>query len=255
MSVTEDQPTEPKNELVESYLRIRTAIGILAVLLPVVLFASQKLDAVIFAPSISEFYYTPMREVLVGTIGAIAVFLISYKGYPINEARAKGVWTERFLTDRRVSYWAAFGALGVAFFPTFTKIDIALGPDPLVYSFMSLKTAGQLHQISAILFFGALAIFCLSNFRRGEEKCAKDEKENAFYLKCGWVLVACIIALIIIGAVIKFKIWPEFETLADNRHLIFWVEAVGLLTFAVAWLRKGQAITTVPAALRQLVGL
>ena len=255
MSDAKNQSAEPKNDLVESYLRIRTAIGILAVLLPVALFASQFLEAVIFAPSISEFYYTPMREVLVGTIGAIAVFLISYKGYPINEARAKGAWTERFLSDRRVSYWAAFGALGVAFFLTFTKIDIALSPDPLMWSIMSLNTAGLLHQVSAIMFFGALGIFCLSNFRRGEEKTLDDKRENTFYFKCGVVLMACILALIVIGAIIKFEVWPDFEVFADHGHLIFWVETVGLITFAAAWLRKGQALTTVPAALRQLVGL
>lgn len=63
-----------KNMQVESYQRIRSAIGALAVLLPIVLFLSTGLESVQFVPSISEFYYTPAREILVGTIGAIAVF-------------------------------------------------------------------------------------------------------------------------------------------------------------------------------------
>lgn len=255
MDVAENQPADQKSDLVESYLRIRTAIGILAILLPVVLLLSQFLDTVIFAPSISEFYYTPMREVLVGTIGAIAVFLISYKGYPINDERAEGRWTEWFLTDRRVSYWAAFGALGVAFFPTFTEIEIQMDPDPLVYTFMSWKTAGYAHQASAILFFVALAIFCVSNFRRGSEDSDEDVKENKFYWRCGLALFACTIILIAIGWTLKNNQGTELAATISRLKLIFWVEAVGLAVFAAAWLRKGQAKTTAPAALRQFFGL
>ena len=219
------------------------------------LFISQFLNTVIFAPSISEFYYTPMREVLVGTIGAIAVFLISYKGYPVDEDRAKGHWTERWLTDRRVSYWAAFGALGVAFFPTFTNIDITLEPEPLVYAFISSDITGFFHQGSAVLFFVALGVFCVRNFRRGTENSEADKKENAFYWRCGMALFGCVIVLIIIGWTLKNNPDSNMASLIDRLKLIFWVEAIGLGIFAVAWLRKGQAKTTAPAAFRQFFGL
>lgn len=245
---------EKKDELVESYLRIRTAIGLLAVLLPIVLFASVGLKSVIFAPSISEFYYTPMSEVLVATIGGIAVFLISYKGYPINEDRAAGDWKERWLTDRRVSYWAAFGALGVAFFPTFTDLDVFLEPEPIAYTFISCTTAGYFHQASALLFFGALSIFCLSNFRRGETG-VPETGESKFYKWCGRVLLFCMVGLIIVGYILKQGNPPELADLITKSKAIFWIETVGLFAFAAAWLRKGQALSTVPSAVREFFGV
>lgn len=129
-----------------------------------------------------------------------------------------------------------------------------LDPEPLVYSALSYECAGLLHQMSAVLFFGALAIFCSSNFRRGEKNTADDKKENDFYKWCGRVLFACIVALGAIAVIISNENTKHFAVLLDDANVIFWVETIGLFTFAAAWLRKGDAKKTIPDAVRQFFG-
>lgn len=250
-------PTEDRNALVTSYLRVRTAVGALAILLPIMLSLSAILfDAVEFVPSISEFFFTPMREALVGTIGAIAVFLISYKGYPRDEKRALSNRAEHWFTDRRVSYAAAIGALGVASFPSRTDLDIVLSPEPLAFALMSIKAAGNLHTASAALFFAALAVFCLSNFRRGaarERRFLPGLTEDGFYRACGIILILCILALgfVFLGNSAGSQ---AIKDLLKSLRAIFWIETIGLITFAAAWLTKGKARQTVPLAFREMVG-
>jgi hypothetical protein len=55
-------------------------------------------------PSVSGYYYTPMRNIFIGTLCAIGVFLISYDGYD---------WPDRLITDL-----AGLCSICIAFFPT-----------------------------------------------------------------------------------------------------------------------------------------
>lgn len=72
----------PKTKLVISYLVLRKAIGYLGIALPFILvFGNMLLNKPGIQSSISSYYYTPMRDVFVGTMCAIAVFMMSYKGY------------------------------------------------------------------------------------------------------------------------------------------------------------------------------
>ncbi len=67
--------------------------------------------------SISSYYYTDMRDVLVGSLWAIGVFLFSYRGYDTLE----GPQLRRLFgtsTDFLASSLAGICAVGVAIFPT-----------------------------------------------------------------------------------------------------------------------------------------
>ena len=60
-------------------------VGGLGAALPVILLVGGFLDECCIRPSISAYYYSPspiLRGLLVGTLVAIAVFLICYKGHP-----------------------------------------------------------------------------------------------------------------------------------------------------------------------------
>jgi hypothetical protein len=102
-----------------SYLTLRKAIGIIGLLLPIVLIVGKILyfqDPGI-QDSISGYYYTDMRDVLVGSLCPIGVFLLSYKGYDA----PGGPRRRRLLgrsTDFLASSVAGIGAIGVALFPT-----------------------------------------------------------------------------------------------------------------------------------------
>jgi hypothetical protein len=72
----------PNSSLVLSYLGLRKAVGMIGIGLPVVLVLGKVLfDGAGIEPSISNYYYTVMRDVLVGSLCAIGVFLVSYRGY------------------------------------------------------------------------------------------------------------------------------------------------------------------------------
>ena len=102
-----DEINSPKNnheqQLVISYLTLRKAVGILGILLPVVLAIGVPIisNCNIIQDSISDYYFTKMGSVFVGTLYAVGLFLFSYKGY------------ER--KDSIASKLACLFALGVAF--------------------------------------------------------------------------------------------------------------------------------------------
>ena len=101
-------PLNNSGTLAWSYLALRKAIGGLGTSLPFVL----SLGAIIvfktgMQASLSDYYYTGMRDVFVGTLCAIGVFLFSYEGY-----------TGKDDNDNLVGNFAGVFAIGVALFPT-----------------------------------------------------------------------------------------------------------------------------------------
>jgi hypothetical protein len=89
---------------IHSYLSLRKAVGWIGILLPFVLVLGNIL---IFGErevltNMSVYYHTGMRDIFVGAICAIALFLFFYRGY------------DRW--DDRSADLAGIFALGVAFF-------------------------------------------------------------------------------------------------------------------------------------------
>ena len=222
------------------YRTIRRLIGLLAVLLPCSLVAIALLMGFAIMPSISEFFYTPAREVLVGTIGAISIFLFCYNGHPRDEQRAKTNWRERWVTDRVLSLAAALGALGVAFFPVKSQFATGMSPDPMFVQLLGEWGASTLHKASALTFFAALTWFCLDNFRRTPDAAISTARmrANRVYKACGYIILFCTLGLVVLGIAAS-----RFETLAeeaDRKFVILILEAVALIAFSAAWIVKGK---------------
>src|SRR5689334_5098109 len=76
--------------LLISYLTLRKIVGLLGVFLPAVLAVGNMLmrGGWYMQPSISDYYYTEMRDVFVGMLCAVALFLLSYKGYDSRDRNA-----------------------------------------------------------------------------------------------------------------------------------------------------------------------
>jgi hypothetical protein len=123
-----------------SYLALRKAVGWIGILLPFVLMFGNFLifngNMPLF--NISTYYYTGMRDVYVGAMCAIGLFLFFYRGYDRWDDWAGNI--------------AGFCAFCIAWFPT-TKI----GPQDL---------AGRIHFNAASIFFVILACFSLFLFTR-----------------------------------------------------------------------------------------
>jgi len=200
-----------------SYVSLRKAVGWIGILLPFVLaliplliFKSGGIES-----SISHYYYTTMRDVFVGALCAVALFMFFYCGY-----------------DRRDDWagnLAGIFAIGVAWFPATES-----GP---------IDTIGIIHFTSATLFFLTLAAFSLILFTKTkknedgmDEDLRTDQKKirNVIYIVCGVIMIACLAAIAIYEIFIK----DGYEI----QSFVFWAESIALIAFGFSWLTKGKTI-------------
>ena len=194
---------------IHSFLALRKAVGWIGIVLPFVLMLGVILifKGMMIQASISEYYYTGMRDVLVGALCAIALFLFFYRGYS------------------RLDNWAAnvagFFAVCIAWFPT-----TQAGPSDFV---------GIIHFISATIFFLILAFFSLFLFtRKGSDPTQQKIKRNRIYIVCGIIMLGCLV-----GIVIFFNF---FEKGHPRSSFVFWAETIALVAFGVSWLIKGETL-------------
>lgn len=206
----------PNQTLVLSYMGLRKVIGVVAVGLPFVLAIGHVLWQQQWGlkDSISSYYYTEMRDVLVGSLCAIAVFLMSYRGYDRRDDIAGNI--------------ACVFALGVAFFPGV--------PDASPTE--AEKMIGHIHLASATGFFLTLSYFALVLFRKTDPaKPLTDRKRyrNRVYTVCGYAMLACMVVL----AATRFLPHDSAYRALDP---VFWFEALAIVAFGVSWFTKGEGI-------------
>jgi hypothetical protein len=207
-----DQP-EDNDQLLVSYLSLRKAVGMIGLALPFVLALGKLLlEGPGLEGSVSGYYYTPMRDVFVGSLCAIAVFLWTYKGYDWRDDVAGNV--------------ASVAAVGVALFPTAPAE--ATAREALI---------GSLHLAAAAVFFLALAYFSLALFRQSDERNPTPEKlqRNKVYTACGYTILGCLALIAALGVL------PDVEAV-ERLAPVFWLEALAIVAFGVSWLTKGEAI-------------
>ncbi|MCZ2458445.1 MAG: hypothetical protein LC128_02370 [Chitinophagales bacterium] len=240
-----------KNDYLISYHSLRQLIGILGILLPFLCwaintfvnhiglldnpwFVDKNQTAVYVAgpdlkPSISHFYYTVSGPLFTGILITVSVFLFCYTGYPKNEEEDRWAW----LTDKKITAFAACCALGIVIFPT----DSAQKITDNIYIFVSSGKIGRLHLTFAVLFFLSMAVMSIINFRRHPGKKLLSDEKGKLYLICGWGIIGCILLL----SVYNFSpsgskwLWGKF---------VYIMEVVMLIFFGIAWLTKGKSFPT-----------
>jgi hypothetical protein len=198
--------------LAAAYRQLMKAVGIIAVLLvPVLVVGDALWSGDGLEGSISSYYYTPMRNVFVGSMCALAVFFLSYNHRPLPS----------FKPDMRLSRAASVVTVGVALLPTTSDADTASGAE---------KAVGTAHLICAGALFVILAVFCLFFFTRTDAGPPQGMKRvrNAVYRTCGYVIVTAI-ALVLVTNVVS----PP-----DSWNALFWLETVAVLAFGASWLVK-----------------
>ena len=212
MKSNDNKPT-----LIRSYLELRRAVGFIGIALPVVLLVGKIiLEGAGIEPSISDYYYTVMGDVFVGSLFAIGVFLWSYEGYEEGP-------------DNKIGNIACIGAIGTALFPT--------APDSAT---LAQEIIGYFHYLFAVGFLSMLAYFSICLFTKTNEKKPTPEKliRNKIYRYCGYTITGSIIAMVLF--VLSKRIFAY--SVPEWLDVIFWLETIAVMAFGFSWIIKGNVI-------------
>jgi hypothetical protein len=203
----------------------RQTIGYLGLVLPLLLWLMVRVRPP--APSyrwvgtsLSDYYWTGAVSIFVGIVAALSVYLLTYRGY------ANGF--QKY--DRAAAIIAGVAAAVIILFPTTPPA----GMPPLSWWNDAIASA---HTVASIVLFSMFAIFSLWLFRLtapGEMPTRAKRWRNAVYLGCGFGI------LIGMG-------WAVYWRHSGRR--IFLPESVAVISFAVSWLVKGQALGSIRSTL------
>lgn len=216
-------PGNQESQLVISYLALRFQVGVIGVLLPWVLLIGNWAIGGGTQASMSGYYYTPMRNILVGALCALAVFLAAYRGHD--------------LADSVITNIAGLTMTGTALFPTKPANGTA-----------RQAVTGDLHLTFATITFVLLAVMALRFAKReptppglpfwaragyafgftGAGASDTPGWELATYRATGFVIIASV-ALIYPGSLV----WG---------HSLLALEMIMLIAFGVSWFVKGRKI-------------
>lgn len=200
------------DRFVHSYLFLRRAIGVIGMALPFALVLGVLITSGEVLSSISGYYYSDLRNVFVGCMCAVGVFLIFYRG-------------AAFIDDV-ASFVAGVAAVGVALFPT----------RPAGTPTDGQKIVGSVHIGCAAVFFLMLAFIAIKVFTRRSDSPDPQRKDlrNRIYVACGIVILGCIALMVI-------TCWL-LESAFTALHPALVLESVAILAFGVSWMVKGQTL-------------
>jgi hypothetical protein len=192
--------------------RIRNICGFLGMILPWISLLGAYLaykngaDVNWKDLSISQtYYFTPA---LASILTAASIVLITYDGYEFK--------------DNLITTISGVFGICIVLFPCSGVLNGNVG-----YFQIPIKISSKLHCISAVIFFGLLAINSFFLFTLGENKPTKEKKiRNLIYRICGIGMIGSFLLMLI----------PHFFAQT------FIVEAIALTFFGVSWLVKGQAL-------------
>jgi hypothetical protein len=210
------------DQLVHSFLFLRRAVGLIGMALPVVVILGELIigdGRVLY--SVSGYYNSDMRDVYVGALCAIGVFLLSYRGYgPVDDIAGN---------------IGAVAAIGAALFPT----------KPPGEATRSQEVINAVHIAFGGIFLLTLAFFCLFLFVKTNtaQPTRRKIQRNQVYRSCGVIIVVSLALIVVLG-------WVLDKYVAALRPVL-WLEALASVAFGIAWLTKGEAflrdLSTTPA--------
>ena len=207
---------------VRAFLRLRVLVGALGLALPfaLVLIDGVWLDGPFLRGSLSAYYYSGAREVFVGALTAIGVFLIAYKVAEVN-------------LDNTLSVVAGAAVVCVALFPT-SSARAALTP---LQEEMGETFVSTIHYGAAAVFISSLAV--ISYFygkREGQREPRPGQRRSPrFWRTFHWACAAAI------AAALAFILFTEIFDVGPRRSLLYG-EVASVWAFAISWLWKGLEV-------------
>jgi hypothetical protein len=246
-----------KNGVSIDYLTLRKVVGCIGLLLPVGLLAGNSLVTSNLPDSMSAYYYPDVRNLFVGALCALGVFLISYAGFDD--------W------DRWLTNVAGGGAILVAFLPTKPTVCATHARTCLAPAVRALSTeqswVGNFHLAFAAITFVALGCMALRFAKtkpqaykpatsesmgtvpgvlkrasnglglekpQNDHRTAEKKERNIVYRTCGVAILVCIV-LAAASNLLPEPIQSELPWFS-----IF--EALAVIAFGISWLVKGETL-------------
>jgi hypothetical protein len=204
---------------VRSYLIMRVFVGALGVALPIALVLGDGLvlgGEPFPRSSLSAYYYSGVRDVFVGTLSAIGVFLVTYKV------------AERTL-DNTLSTLAGIAVGLVALLPTGVPAGEQATP---LQELLGESTVETIHYVSAAVFIGSLALIrFFFGVREGSRPHLPGRRSPAFWRWFHWACGAAIVASLLWIAVTELAGGPG-RSLLIGQWVAVWA-------FGASWLAKG----------------
>ena len=207
---------ERTSYLENSFIVQRRGMALLAALLPVAFLSSSFIfKRTVFQTSMSAYYWTLdlERNLFVGVLCSIGVFLLLYKGYN---------WLEDRILDL-----AGLSAVGVAFFPMDQAGDCA--------------SAGiSAHGVFAVTFFACIFCICIFMSENTLEEMDNERRRSAFrraYRACSGIMIASI-ALAVLSRLLP----KEYIRMLCENHAIFVFETIGVWAFSAFWYIKTREL-------------
>lgn len=204
------------SHLESSFIVQRRGMALLAAVFPAAFLASSFLfGRTEFQTSISAYYWTLdlERNVFVGVLCAVGVFLLLYKGYTLLEDRVLDV--------------AGISAAGVAFFPMDKNSDCA-------------SWGISAHGVFAVTFFACIFFICIFMSKVSLEDIADLRRRTAFrraYSLCSGIMIGSIVL-----AVLSRLLPKEYIQMLCEYSAIFWFEAIGVWAFSAFWYIKTREL-------------
>jgi hypothetical protein len=219
-----DKFYQQDNSHITSYWYLRNAIGYIGLLMPTwVKFGAYFREDISFLTSISAYYYTSMRDVFVATLVLVGVLLACYR-------------TDK-LSDNIVAFVAGLAACGIAFFPMNPEYaQVLIAKYPCLQNNSCYQGIGVLgfHFYFVAIFFALAFYMVFFRFSANTERYPTPEKlkRNKIYKYCGGIMF---FSFLLIG----------YMSYTHNRN-IYLPETIAIISFAFAWLVKGQAVVWDP---------
>lgn len=213
-----------EGSVLETHPHYRTAIGVLGVSLPILLVLSSLLSRQELQSSISAYYFTSARDVFVGILWVIGVFLFFYRYRPRRPefANTKMASIKSGAADAWLGKLAGVSAVVVALFPTTPPPASAVQPPQI----------GMVHGFAAAVLFICLSFFPLLLF-------SQSRTRGHVYRRYGWVMIALLLSVVV------FAFAPdEFrESIAPWKPVLV-LESLLILVFGLSWFDRGLELAS-----------
>ncbi|AQP45191.1 hypothetical protein [Tessaracoccus flavus] len=213
-------------QLGRTFIAQQRVISVLSFFLPLFLITWSVLSGEGLRGSLSEYYYTPVRDIFVGVLCALSLFFWSYRGYHPHKAELRA--------DRVVAKIASVSAALVALAPLKPR---QVGECTLLQCVFGEQATDWVHNVAAVIFMTSLATFCLVLFPMTAIQRPDLGRRLVIYGICGTVIVAAMLLMVL------WKFLPVDVYFALGHYKpIFMLETMALFAFSIAWLLRSRAV-------------